>query len=359
MALEALKSPTTTEATPTSYDEVEVHNLDSNLAKRKRSKRPRNEIPPTEEEFLALCLIMLARDGRTNNSTHPDNNNNNILSVFPQVGTHHDNSNTLTTATSVQEKKKKIVQEPIEQYSYKCNVCNKAFPSHQALGGHKASHRKNSTDDENNNILSLFPQERTHHDNSNTITTSTAPLVDTKQVTVKAPLMITLLHQLVTNNSHERSICHKCFPTGQALGGHKRRHYERNLVGGSHTVILSEGRCSTRALLREKEKTPSSCGRKDVREEAPLSGATLAAVLATNSARMERMEKLLNSLSGTAPAERPLNDPEIVEAPETSAEDVEQAVMELAKQNVDLVRLFTEKELHDRMSQILGASPIL
>ncbi|XP_060178110.1 zinc finger protein AZF1-like [Lycium barbarum] len=195
MALEALKSPTTTDATPTSYDEVEVHNLESNLAKRKRSKRPRNEIPPTEEEYLALCLIMLARNGRTNNSTHPDNNN--ILSVFPQVGTHHDNSNTLTTTTTVQEKKKKIVQEPIEQYSYKCNVCKKACPSHQALGGHKASHRKTSTDDDNNNnILSLFPQVRTYHDNSNAITTSTAVQEKKKQIvvlyTVKIGYMLNL-----------------------------------------------------------------------------------------------------------------------------------------------------------------------
>ncbi|ESQ30821.1 hypothetical protein EUTSA_v10012368mg, partial [Eutrema salsugineum] len=31
---------------------------------------------------------------------------------------------------------------------------------------------------------------------------------------------------------HECSICHKVFPTDQALGGHKRCHYECNLSGG-------------------------------------------------------------------------------------------------------------------------------
>ncbi|GMJ03979.1 salt tolerance zinc finger [Hibiscus trionum] len=30
----------------------------------------------------------------------------------------------------------------------------------------------------------------------------------------------------ISGRSHECSICHKTFPTGQALGGHKRCHYE-------------------------------------------------------------------------------------------------------------------------------------
>ncbi|XP_016472823.1 zinc finger protein ZAT10-like [Nicotiana tabacum] len=214
MALEALKSPTT-ESTPTIppiYDQV---NLDSNT-KRKRSKRPRNEIQPTEEEFLALCLIMLARSGggRTNS-------------------THHDNITTTTTA-AVQQQKKQITNDPlpredqealIEQHSYKCSVCNKSFASYQALGGHKASHRnKHST-----------TTATTVSDDNSTSTTSLNP----------------------SGRSHECSICHKYFPTGQALGGHKRRHYEGKIIGGgggsreaggSHTVISSEAGGSARTV---------------------------------------------------------------------------------------------------------------
>lgn len=36
--------------------------------KKKRTKRPRVETPPSEEEYLALCLIMLAR-GTTDTAT--------------------------------------------------------------------------------------------------------------------------------------------------------------------------------------------------------------------------------------------------------------------------------------------------
>lgn len=42
--------------------------------------------------------------------------------------------------------------------------------------------------------------------------------------------------------SHECSICHKSFPTGQALGGHKRCHYDGGASGSANSgVTTSEG----------------------------------------------------------------------------------------------------------------------
>ncbi|KAJ0582980.1 putative transcription factor C2H2 family [Helianthus annuus] len=128
--------------------------------KGKRSKRPRT-IETEEEEYLALCLMLLARG-------------NPSATVLPP---HH---------------------------AYTCTVCNKTFPSYQALGGHKASHRKNIPDD---------------HPSTSTTTSVLKP----------------------SGKSHECSICHRCFPTGQALGGHKRRHYD----GGSSGVTASDGAASS------------------------------------------------------------------------------------------------------------------
>uniref|UniRef100_A0A5B6YPR8 Putative zinc finger protein ZAT10 n=1 Tax=Davidia involucrata TaxID=16924 RepID=A0A5B6YPR8_DAVIN len=168
MALEALNSPTT--ATPSlHYDDIDIdidlHCLEP-WTKRKRSKRPRIENPSSEEEYLALCLIMLARGGATTSPTYQNDS------------------------------------PPISKHSYKCSVCNKAFTSYQALGGHKASHRK------------LLAAAAASDENPST------------------SISATTLNP--SGRTHECSICHKTFPTGQALGGHKRCHYEGG--GGSASV---------------------------------------------------------------------------------------------------------------------------
>ncbi|KAJ0010304.1 hypothetical protein Pint_33812 [Pistacia integerrima] len=156
MALQALNSPTAA-TQPFSYED--------SWTKRKRSKRARSESPaPTEEEYLALCLIMLAR-------------------------------NSSSSSPEIQEEQ--LPEPPSLKLSYKCTVCNKAFPSYQALGGHKASHRKNSTE------TSI----------SSTSTAAAAAAVSSEVNTG-------------SGRTHECSICHKTFTSGQALGGHKRCHYE-------------------------------------------------------------------------------------------------------------------------------------
>uniref|UniRef100_A0A1J3DDH2 Zinc finger protein AZF2 n=1 Tax=Noccaea caerulescens TaxID=107243 RepID=A0A1J3DDH2_NOCCA len=164
--------------------------------KRKRSKRQRSHSPSssssspprsrpktqnqdlTEEEYLALCLLMLAKDQPSDHQPQ---------TRFPP-------------SPPPQESTK---------VPYKCSVCGKAFPSYQALGGHKASHRikpptANITTDD-----------------------STAPSIAVAGDRNPNPTAIA-----PSGKIHECSICHKVFPTGQALGGHKRCHYEGNLGGG-------------------------------------------------------------------------------------------------------------------------------
>ncbi|KAI4987170.1 hypothetical protein ZWY2020_019970 [Hordeum vulgare] len=64
-------------------------------SRRKRSRRQR-ALHPSEEEYLALCLVMLAHGHR----------------------------------------------DGAPAAAHGCSVCGKVFASYQALGGHKASHRK-------------------------------------------------------------------------------------------------------------------------------------------------------------------------------------------------------------------------
>ncbi|BAT82602.1 hypothetical protein LR48_Vigan07g265800 [Vigna angularis] len=183
MALQALNSPTATTPSFTFHDPTIP------WAKRKRSKRSRDH--PSEEEYLALCLIMLARGGAATTTNPTPTHRHITASPPPQLPT----------------------PDPSSKLTYKCSVCDKTFPSYQALGGHKASHRK----------LAVPDDQPTSSGITATSTVSTAG----------------------GGRAHECSICHKSFPTGQALGGHKRCHYEGNNGNGNSVVTASVGSTHT------------------------------------------------------------------------------------------------------------------
>lgn len=203
MALEALNSPNA--AIPSfPFEDANLHFLEP-WTKRKRSKRGRFDNPPTEEEYLALCLIMLARSGGAATTTL-QHNQSPRPPVAPEVA--------ITSAP-------KLV--------YKCSVCSKAFSSYQALGGHKASHRKLAGGGEDSSTSSATATA------ASTVTASTN----------------------ITGKSHECSICHKSFPTGQALGGHKRCHYEGGSGGVASSVVTSsDGVVSTHSRSHSHNNQP-------------------------------------------------------------------------------------------------------
>ncbi|KAL1323087.1 hypothetical protein AAHE18_04G235200 [Arachis hypogaea] len=74
---------------------------------------------------------------------------------------------------------------------FECKTCNRQFPSFQALGGHRASHKK--------------PRLNDDHGGNN-------KMEDQHQLEPQKP------------KTHECSICGLEFAIGQALGGHMRRH---------------------------------------------------------------------------------------------------------------------------------------
>ncbi|OMP01860.1 Zinc finger, C2H2-like protein [Corchorus olitorius] len=213
MALETLNSPTS--APPLlHHDDIDLHSIEP-WTKRKRTKRPRIENPPTEEEYLALCLLMLAQ-GTTAAATR-------------------------TTSSAAAPKN--------SLHSYRCTVCNKAFPSYQALGGHKASHRKlGGGADEQPNATAATTAA--------TVATNSPPL----NQGVKA---------------HTCSICYKTFSSGQALGGHKRCHYEAatgsggsnnnnsNSSGGDAVKSLSQSQRDFDLNLPAEEEASIDVDRRD------------------------------------------------------------------------------------------------
>ncbi|XP_062190406.1 zinc finger protein 36-like [Phragmites australis] len=78
---------------------------------------------------------------------------------------------------------------------FRCPLCSKAFASYQALGGHKASHRK----------------PKLAHEGAGPVTQKgySKPSASSSGGTGR----------------HVCTVCRRAFATGQALGGHKRFHY--------------------------------------------------------------------------------------------------------------------------------------
>ncbi|XP_075475261.1 uncharacterized protein LOC142506010 [Primulina tabacum] len=103
---------------------------------------------------------------------------------------------------------------------FECKACKKVFNSHQALGGHRASHKKvkgcyaarqDQLDDNNTTYDDMNTQEDLFSSRSTFYHFEQGPtLVGAAKMKSKV---------------HECSICHRVFSSGQALGGHKRCHW--------------------------------------------------------------------------------------------------------------------------------------
>ncbi|KAJ3676666.1 hypothetical protein LUZ60_004078 [Juncus effusus] len=109
-------------------------------------------------------------------------NSNNINMAKMLIFLPHDRNN------------ERVITYPQSQRVFECKTCNRQFPSFQALGGHRASHKK--------------PR-------------------------LTGPDGIPIMPKL-----HECSICGLEFSIGQALGGHMRRHQMN--VANSLPVMKNE-----------------------------------------------------------------------------------------------------------------------
>lgn len=88
---------------------------------------------------------------------------------------------------------------------FECGGCKKVFGSHQALGGHRATHKHVKGCFANTNLTEdpPHPQEIVDQDKSKSA-------------------------KLVSGMIHRCNICFRVFSSGQALGGHMRCHWERD-----------------------------------------------------------------------------------------------------------------------------------
>ncbi|GKV26230.1 hypothetical protein SLEP1_g35572 [Rubroshorea leprosula] len=148
-----------------------------------------------EDEDLANCLIMLARGhGAQRIKENRVTNMQGRLSSrkFSELATAETNKGA------------------VGFYVYECKTCNRSFPSFQALGGHRASHKKpKTTVEEKKSPVSPPPQK----DDS-----------EEGRFNRNSPFLALQVNDNNKAKIHGCSICGSEFASGQALGGHMRRH---------------------------------------------------------------------------------------------------------------------------------------
>ncbi|KAM0035670.1 putative transcription factor C2H2 family [Helianthus debilis subsp. tardiflorus] len=155
-----------------------------------------SDVYDEQEVDIAMCLIMLSRDeGKWDKK-------------IKKLKTTSDN------ADQVDDQNKQ---------KFACATCNKSFRSYQALGGHKASHKK---------LKGCFDSESVDQD-----AIKSEPLLDHDHITNGCCENTSNDHESASSfniggslkntkvvGAYECSICLKVFSSGQALGGHKRSH---------------------------------------------------------------------------------------------------------------------------------------
>ncbi|XP_044952132.1 uncharacterized protein LOC123402296 [Hordeum vulgare subsp. vulgare] len=258
--------------------------LASGWSKGKRSRRAKvmtmsegqQPGPSSEEEDLANCLVMLSSsrvtqpaavivdaDQESSASASKDEERNRLmvpqpLSIIPPI-----------TAQFKFSAPPMVVAQHVPTVPrglFECKACKKVFTSHQALGGHRASHKKvkgcfAAKLESNRNETTTHHQPMASaalHDNTKAIREGVgdtsaeakpanrdtnlngkATSVGAGEIVVAtaatemaimpiadaAPAPVAFSPFKKKGKVHECSICHRVFTSGQALGGHKRCHW--------------------------------------------------------------------------------------------------------------------------------------
>ncbi|KAK6946530.1 hypothetical protein RJ641_014074 [Dillenia turbinata] len=152
-----------------------------------------------EDHEVANCLLKLANTCATVSQSESDNSVRDMQAV----------TTTTTTADCLR---------------FECSSCKKVFGSHQALGGHRASHK---------NVKGCFAITRINDVDGGYIDNEGAVREKDHGEDGDLEKMMMVL------GGHKCSICLRVFSSGQALGGHKRCHWEKGETSSLTTLALA------------------------------------------------------------------------------------------------------------------------
>ncbi|CAN6921625.1 unnamed protein product [Brassica oleracea] len=172
-----------------------------------------------EDQDMANCLILLAQG---HSLPHQQPQTRQLMVSYQESGNINNNNNNAYRSSSRRFLETSSSNRTTTSggragyYVYQCKTCDRTFPSFQALGGHRASHKKPKAAPGLHDLKKSIYNDAVSLHLNNVLTTTPNNNNNHRSL---------VLYGKANNNKvHECGICGAEFTSGQALGGHMRRH---------------------------------------------------------------------------------------------------------------------------------------
>ncbi|CAN6894302.1 unnamed protein product [Brassica oleracea] len=170
-----------------------------------------------EDQDMANCLILLAQ-GHYTPQQQPQQTRQFMMS-YQESGNNNNNAYRSSSRRFLETSNGTTSGGRAGYYVYQCKTCDRTFPSFQALGGHRASHKKPKAAA---GLHSDHDLKKSIYNDAVSLHLNNVPAATPNNNSSHRSLVV--YGKANNNKVHECGICGAEFTSGQALGGHMRRH---------------------------------------------------------------------------------------------------------------------------------------